>query len=168
MSICVTAIGHLRDVVHPQRIIHHQHGRCGACDGGVQRVPHTCHTPGCPAVSSDHSRALPRPRPGSALAQVSPQARRPNFQAGHAGSIPVIRSHSKGQVRSGFRSPAFRRFVARRGRRAISVPLGAHSLTPRPPSLDCRAPPPARFPPARQVRPRSLDDGHLYGSRLQS
>jgi hypothetical protein len=33
------------------------------------------------------------------FAQVTGYAGRPNFQAGHAGSIPVIRSHLNGLLR---------------------------------------------------------------------
>ncbi len=57
---------------------------------------HTCHTPGRPRVTK---RPLTdtRPRwPGPSFAQVSRQAGRPNFQAGHAGWIPVARSHGSG------------------------------------------------------------------------
>jgi hypothetical protein len=40
----------------------------------LRRVPHTCHTPRCSAVSHGHSRALARHLPGHLMSQVSRQA----------------------------------------------------------------------------------------------
>jgi hypothetical protein len=37
----------------------------------LERVPHACHTPRCPAVSQGHSRALTRRLPGLPLSQVT-------------------------------------------------------------------------------------------------
>ena len=60
-----------------------------------RRVPRTCHMQGCPRVATathghvgadDQARRLRR----------SAAKRAPNFQAGHAGSIPVIRSYRSG------------------------------------------------------------------------
>jgi hypothetical protein len=57
-----------------------------------RRVPRTCHTPERAVVNHGHSRTLLSRLPGPAFTQVRPDALAPNFQAGHAGSIPVIRS----------------------------------------------------------------------------
>ena len=62
--------------------------------GNLERVPHTCHTPECPAVTRGHSRAPTHRVPCPLLPQLIPQAGQPSFQAGHAGSIPVARSPS--------------------------------------------------------------------------
>jgi len=47
-----------------------------------------------PRVSHGQSRTTRHRRSGPMFAQVNRKAGRPNFQAGHAGSIPVIRSLS--------------------------------------------------------------------------
>jgi hypothetical protein len=70
--------------------------RASTWPGADAAVPHACHTRRTRAVSHGHSCPFPEPLAGPALPLTTQEIVPPIFQAGHAGSIPVARSHGKG------------------------------------------------------------------------